>query len=132
MAEQAGAKQAEATILVAEDDADVAYLVRYSLEREGYAVRAVRDGREAEAAIAGDPPALAILDVMMPYRDGFDILARIRSHARWSQVPVIMLTARGLESDIVRALDAGANDYMVKPFQPEELRARVRRHLRRS
>lgn len=119
-------------ILVAEDDADIAYLVRYILEREGYAVEHVRNGRDAEAAIAGEPPLLAVLDVMMPYKDGFEILGRIRAHPGWKTVPVIMLTARGLESDIVRALDAGASDYMVKPFQPEELRARVRRLLRKG
>jgi DNA-binding response OmpR family regulator len=117
-------------ILVAEDDADIAYLVKYILEREGHKVVHVRDGRDAEAAIAGEPALLAVLDVMMPFKDGFEILGKIRAHPQWKSVPVIMLTARGLESDIVRALDAGASDYMVKPFQPEELRARVRRLLR--
>ena len=118
-------------ILVAEDNADIAYLVRYILEREGHTVVHVRNGRDAEAAIAGEPPLLAVLDVMMPFKDGLEILGKIRAHPQWKAVPVIMLTARGLESDIVRALDAGANDYMVKPFQPEELRARVRRLVRK-
>lgn len=122
----------EGKILLAEDDADIAYLVRYILEREGYTVMLARDGRDAEAQIAGDPPALAVLDVMMPFKDGFELLRLIRKHPAWAKVPVIMLTARTMESDIVRALDAGANDYMVKPFQPEELRARVRRLLRKA
>lgn len=119
-------------ILVAEDDGDVAYLVRYILEREGHTVVHVHNGREAEAAMTEAPPLLAVLDIMMPYKDGFEILDRIRAHPQWKAIPVIMLTARGLEADIVRALDAGASDYIVKPFQPEELRARVRRLVREA
>lgn len=121
-----------ATVLVVEDDEDVAFVVQFILEREGYAVRLARDGREARAAIEGAAPAAVLLDVMMPFVDGFELLTAIRSQAGWTQVPVIMLTAKSQESDIVRALDAGANDYVVKPFQPEELLARVRRLTRKA
>ncbi len=108
-------------------------MIRFMLEREGFVVEVANDGREAEARIAaGDPPALAVLDVMLPFMDGFQLLKKIRATAAWSAVPVIMLTAKSQEGDIVRALDAGASDYVVKPFQPEELLARVRRLVRKG
>lgn len=120
-------------ILVVEDDADISYVIRFMLEREGFAVEVAGDGRQAEARITtGDPPALAVLDVMLPFVDGFQLLRTIRATAGWSAVPVIMLTAKSQEGDIVRALDAGASDYVVKPFQPEELLARVRRLVRKG
>lgn len=120
-------------LLVVEDDADIAYVIRFMLEREGFAVDLAEDGRMAEARIAaGEPPALAVLDVMLPFVDGFQLLKKIRATEAWSAVPVIMLTAKSQEGDIVRALDAGASDYVVKPFQPEELLARVRRLVRKG
>lgn len=120
-------------LLVVEDDADISFVIKFMLEREGFAVEVANDGREAEARIAaGDPPALAVLDVMLPFMDGFQLLKKIRATAAWSAVPVIMLTAKSQEGDIVRALDAGASDYVVKPFQPEELLARVRRLVRKG
>lgn len=115
-------------ILVVEDDDNIAALLSFMLEREGYAVSVAADGEAAAHAIEHEPPpALVLLDAMLPYRDGMSLLAQIRRHATWKDVPVIMLTARTLERDIVGALDAGANDYVVKPFQPHELLARVRR-----
>jgi DNA-binding response OmpR family regulator len=119
-------------VLVAEDDADIAFIVSYMLEREKYTVQVARDGREVERALGGAPPALAILDIMMPFVDGLELLRKMRALPAWSKVPVIMLTAKSQEADIVRALDAGANDYVVKPFQPDELLARVRTLLRTS
>lgn len=116
------------TVLVAEDDGQIAYLLQFLLEREGYRVSLARDGQEAlRLADEITPPRLVILDVMMPYADGFEVLAHIRSKPDWRNTPVIMLTARSQEKDIVRALDAGASDYVVKPFLPEELKARIRR-----
>jgi len=117
-------------ILLVEDDQDIAYVVRFILEREKYRVVHVSNGRDALALLEGPAPLLTILDVMLPYVDGFQLLGHIRAHPAWSDVPVIMLTAKSQESDIVRALDAGANDYIVKPFKPEELLARVRRLVR--
>lgn len=118
------------TILVAEDDPEIAFVVKFMLERERYLVTLARDGREAEERLAREPPALVVLDIMLPFVDGLELLRKIRGQPAWSGVPVIMLTARSQEADIVRALDAGASDYVIKPFQPEELIARVRRLLR--
>ncbi len=118
------------SVLVAEDDGQIAYLLRFLLEREGYRVIHAPDGRESQRLIDEmRPPALVILDVMMPYADGFEVLAYIRAKPDWRSTPVIMLTARSQEKDIVRALDAGATDYVVKPFLPDELKARIRRLL---
>lgn len=118
-------------ILVVEDDEHIAYLLRFLLEREGYSISLARDGLEARQHIENSaPPSLAVLDVMLPYVDGFQLVSEIRAQPKWTRVPVLMLTAKSQESDIIRALDAGANDYITKPFQPNELRARVRRYLK--
>lgn len=114
--------------LVVEDDEQIAYLLRFILSREGFVVEVASDGRAAQALIATmPPPALVMLDVMLPFVDGYLLLSEIRARPEWNAVPVIMLTAKSQEKDIVRALDAGASDYMIKPFKPEELRARVKR-----
>ncbi|MHB8667388.1 MAG: response regulator transcription factor [Burkholderiales bacterium] len=117
-----------ATVLVVEDNDEISYLIQFLLEREGHGVELARDGREAEQKIAAmAPPGLVMLDVMLPYIDGFQLLSQIRRRKGWERIPVLMLTAKSQERDIVRALEAGANDYVVKPFQPNELLARVRR-----
>jgi DNA-binding response OmpR family regulator len=91
-------------------------------------VHQATDGRAAERLIAKlAPAAIVTLDVMLPRVDGYEVLRRIRSTPGWTRVPVIMLTARSQEKDIARGLEAGASDYLVKPFKPDELRARVRR-----
>ena len=114
--------------LVVEDDDHIAHLLRFMLEREGYEVLHAVDGREGVRLIeTGAVPAVALLDVMLPFVDGFELVRRLRAQAGWADVPVVMLTAKTQESDIVRALDAGANDYILKPFQPAELLARLRR-----
>lgn len=116
------------TVLLVEDDETISHLVQFMLERKGYRVEVARDGRVAEKTISTiSPPKLIVLDIMLPYVDGFQLLAQIRSRKEWSQVSVIMLTAKTQESEIVRALDAGATDYVVKPFRPNELLARIRR-----
>jgi DNA-binding response OmpR family regulator len=128
MAKAAGARR---TALVVEDDDQIVHILRFILEREGFEVSAALDGRTAEALIGKlAPPALVTLDIMLPHADGFELLARIRAKPGWEAVPVVLLTARSQEKDIVRALDAGANDYLVKPFKPDEFRARVRRTRR--
>lgn len=117
-----------ATVLVVEDNDEISYLVRFLLEREGFRVELARDGRAAEQMIATlAPPNLVILDVMLPFVDGFQLLGQIRGREDWKSIPVLMLTAKAQEGDIVRALETGANDYVVKPFQPNALIARVRR-----
>lgn len=120
-----------AQILVVEDDTNIAQLLEFMLEREGHATTLLADGEAAAQHIASAaPPDLVLLDAMLPYRDGLSLLATMRASAAWRQVPVLMLTARSLERDIVQALEAGASDYVVKPFQPQELLARVRRFVR--
>ena len=120
------------TILVVEDDDSIAMLLRFILEREGYLVVYAAEGRQAQKLIATmAPPNLVLLDIMLPYTSGFELLDFIRGRDAWKDSPVLMLTAKGTERDIARALDAGADDYIVKPFQPDEMKARIRRLLRR-
>lgn len=120
-----------ANVLVVEDNDDISYLIRFLLEREGWRVEIARDGNEAENLIAAmQPPGLIVLDVMLPYVDGFELLRQLRARKGWAKVPVLMLTAKSQEADIVRALEGGASDYVVKPFKPNELLARVKRLLK--
>lgn len=119
--------------LVVEDDDQISFLLKFILEREGFAVQLASDGKRAGELIASMPvPAVVTLDVMLPYADGFQLLDLIRSKDDWRAVPVLMLTSKSQEKEIVRALEAGAADYIVKPFQPDELRARVRRVVKRN
>ena len=118
------------SLLAVEDDDNIAYLLQFLLEREGYHVHLARNGNEAKRLIEDlPPPRLAILDIMVPYFDGFQLLQMIRTREDWDDTPIIMLTAKSQEGDIVRALDSGASDYIVKPFLPEELKARIRRWI---
>lgn len=106
-------------------------LIEFILKRDGYRVDRCDNGRTAQQRIIDGPvPDLVILDVMLPYVDGFELVNNIRIRPEWAIVPVLMLTSRGSERDISRALDSGATDYMVKPFQHEELKARLRRMRR--
>lgn len=118
------------TVFIVDDDDDIRLIIEYMLQREGYAVTSARDGKEAMELISNnDTPDLALFDVMMPYADGFELLKFARKQGSWDATPIIMLTAKSQESDIVRALDNGASDYVVKPFKPNELLARIRRQL---
>ena len=116
-------------ILVVEDEPKIAQLARDYLERGGFKVDLASDGASALAASRSTRPDLAVLDLGLPDRDGLDVLRAVR---RESNVPVIILTARGEESDRLVGLELGADDYMVKPFSPKELVARVRAVLRRT
>ena len=119
--------------LVVEDDDQISFLLRFILEREGFKVHVARDGKEAGQMIESlTPPAVVTLDVQLPYANGFQLLKQIRAKAAWNSTLVLMLTSKSQEKDIVGALDAGANDYVIKPFQPDELRARVRRLLKKE
>ena len=116
--------------LVVEDSEHVAYLLEYMLEREGFEVAVANNGRDAAGMVTEQaPPDIVLLDVMLPYKDGFEIVREIRASERWADTPVIMLSARSLEEDVVRALEAGANDYVMKPYNPRELLARIKRHI---
>lgn len=118
-------------VLIVEDDPHMSYLLGYLAEKERYVVERIADGRLAAQRIdAGDPPDLVLLDVMLPYTDGFELLERLRAMPAWKQVPVIILTSRAREQDAVRALGLGADDYLNKPFSPAELIARIRRRLK--
>jgi len=116
-------------ILVIDDDITVAEVVSRYLEREGFAVEVERDGRAGLERALAEPPDLVILDLMLPGIDGLEVCRRLRALA---PVPVIMLTARGHESDRIVGLELGADDYVAKPFSPRELVARVRAVLRRA
>jgi two-component system alkaline phosphatase synthesis response regulator PhoP len=122
----------DTSILVIEDDEHIGQILTFILQRQGYQTTLAADGLAARRAIIGSTgaPSLVLLDVMLPYIDGFELVRIIREREGWQDVPIVMLTAKHTEKDIVRALDAGANDYVVKPFQPNELLARVRRHLK--
>ncbi len=126
------ATPARRVVLLAEDDELIASVVKYRLEREGITVRHFSDGASAAAAAAGLKPTLAILDVKMPAMDGFEVLGRLREDRSLAGLPVMMLTSMGSEQDVVRGLELGADDYVVKPFSPVELMARVHRLLARA
>jgi DNA-binding response OmpR family regulator len=116
-------------ILVADDDADLLDLVAYALGQAGYLVVKAADGNAAVEKFGAEAPDLAVLDINMPGLSGFEVCSLIRAR---STVPIMMLTARGEEQDLVRALDLGADDYLGKPFSPRELLARVKALLRRA
>jgi DNA-binding response OmpR family regulator len=118
-------------VLVADDDPDIRSLVVLRLERSGYEVVAAGDGEEALATALERNPDLALLDVMMPKLDGYEVTERLRREEATRHLPVILLTARVQETDIARGLEAGADDYVKKPFSPTELRARVQAVLGR-
>jgi two-component system, OmpR family, phosphate regulon response regulator PhoB len=119
-------------ILVVEDEAALSLLLTYNLEAEGFAVERVERGDEAELMLIESPPDLVILDWMLPGVSGLEICRRMRAREATRTLPVIMLTARGDESERVRGLTIGADDYIVKPFSVPELMARVRALLRRA
>lgn len=124
--------ESSASALVAEDDDQMAEVLRFILEREGYSVQLAPDGRTAQRLIDSAPaPAIVLLDVMLPHVDGYELLARLRGSESWRGVPVIIVSARSQEPDIVRGLEAGADDYIAKPFKPDELRARIRRLVKK-
>jgi len=117
------------TILVVDDEANIRELARIYLEKEGFAVRSAANGRAALEEVRRSPPALVVLDLMLPEIDGWEVCRQIRAS---SSLPVIMLTARDEDIDKIVGLELGADDYMTKPFNPRELVARVRAILRRA
>jgi DNA-binding response OmpR family regulator len=119
------------TILVADDEEDLRELVSYRLSRSGYEVVEAVDGQEAFELATERTPDLMVLDVMMPRLDGYELTRRVREEDSLRSVPVILLTARSQESDVSRGFDVGADDYLKKPFNPDELVARVRAVLGR-
>ena len=118
-------------VLVIEDEAALLALLRYNLEKEGYTVDEATDGEQALLKVAEHLPDLILLDWMLPRLSGLEVCRQLRRDSDARNVPIIMLTARGEEADRVRGLDAGADDYIAKPFSPSELLARIRAVLRR-
>ncbi|HQR89792.1 MAG TPA: phosphate regulon transcriptional regulator PhoB, partial [Caulobacter sp.] len=118
-------------VLVVEDEDALATLLHYNLDKEGYQIAVAGDGEEALTMASERAPDLVILDWMLPKVSGIEVCRRLRGRAETRNVPIIMLTARGEESDRIRGLDTGADDYVVKPFSMVELTARVRAVLRR-
>ena len=127
-----GTDQSRPLVLVADDDHDILTLVSFRLERSGYQVIQARDGEEAVRLAVEREPDLAVLDVMMPKLDGYEATRQLRDHATTSKLPVILLTARVQEADVARGLEAGADDYVKKPFSPQELGQRVDAALGRA
>jgi DNA-binding response OmpR family regulator len=119
------------TILVADDEEDLRELVSYRLSRSGYEVVEAVDGQEALELATERTPDLMVLDVMMPRLDGYELTRRVREEDSLRSVPVILLTARSQETDVSRGFEVGADDYLKKPFNPDELVARVRAVLGR-
>jgi two-component system phosphate regulon response regulator PhoB len=119
-------------ILIVEDEAPQAEMLRYNLEKAGFRTVVAASGEEAVARADLEVPDLVVLDWMLPERSGIEVCRRLRSRAETKELPIIMLTARGEEGDRVLGLDAGADDYVVKPYSPREMVARVQALLRRS
>jgi two-component system phosphate regulon response regulator PhoB len=120
------------TVMIVEDEASLVTMLRYNLEKEGYAVTEASDGEEAVTVADETPPDAVILDWMLPRMSGIEVCRQLRRKPETRHVPIIMLTARSEETDKVRGLNVGADDYMTKPFSMPELVARVRALLRRA
>jgi DNA-binding response OmpR family regulator len=119
-------------VLVVDDDADIRELVTFKLEQAGYMVQAAADGQLGLDAALANPPDLILLDLMMPKLSGIEVCRLLREHAATADTPVILFTAKAQEADVQRGFSAGADDYIVKPFSPRELIARVQAVLARA
>ncbi|HNX90262.1 MAG TPA: response regulator transcription factor [Candidatus Omnitrophota bacterium] len=122
---------AKETVLIVEDDRNISKLVKYNLEKNGYTCAVLEDGDEVFRFLEKNKVQLIILDIMLPGKDGFEICRAIKQNERCSDIPVMMLTARGEEVDRIVGLELGAEDYIVKPFSPRELVLRVKAVLKR-
>lgn len=120
------------SVLIVEDEEDIRELVSYNLLKEGYQVTGVATGEEALRAVETKPPDLVLLDLMLPGVDGLTVCRKLKGNIRTASVPVVMLTAKGEEADIVKGLNMGADDYVTKPFSPRILIARLQAVLRRA
>ena len=119
-------------ILVVEDEADIRELLRYNLAQEGFTVEEAGDGAEALDRIGRRAPDLLLLDLMLPQMSGLEMCRRMRSNPETAKLPILVVTAKGAEVDRILGLEMGADDYVVKPFSPREVVARVKALLRRS
>jgi len=119
-------------ILVVDDEPDILELIRHNLLRSGFVVSTAESGEEALQKINRQPPQLVVLDLMLPGIDGLEVARRLKTHPRTAGLPIVMLTAKGEEKDVVAGLETGADDYVTKPFSPQILVARIRTVLRRN
>jgi two-component system phosphate regulon response regulator PhoB len=124
--------QTKERILVVDDEEDILELVSYNLTKEGYKIISATSGEDALRMVRSDVPDLIILDLMLPGVDGLDVCKALKNNTETDHIPIIMLTAKGDESDIVLGLELGADDYITKPFSPKVLRARIKAVLRRQ
>ena len=113
-------------ILIADDEPNIVTALEFLLERAGYEVRTARNGGEALAAIAQDPPDLVLLDIMMPVKSGYEVCKRIREEPEWGKVKVVMLSAKGRDAEVTKGLAMGADLYVTKPFSTRELLSQIR------
>jgi two-component system, OmpR family, alkaline phosphatase synthesis response regulator PhoP len=121
----------KATILIVDDEADIRELVRYNLQKEGYGVTAVENGEQALTEVRAQAPDVVVLDLMLPDLDGLEVCRIMKADPALSAIPILMLTAKGEESDVIVGLEMGADDYVIKPFSPRVLAARIKAVLRR-
>lgn len=116
------------TAIVVEDDEEIRFLIEFILQNQGYHVTLAKDGNSALALLDNvSPPNLVVMDIMLPFMDGLSLVKHLREKPAWKEVPVLMLTAKTQEEDVLEAVRAGANDYLTKPFEPMELIKRVQR-----
>ena len=116
-------------VLIADDEANIVISLEFLMRREGFEVETATDGEATLRAVAESPPDLVLLDVMLPKVDGFEICRRIRANLRWQKIKILMLTARGRDTEIAKGLGLGAEVYMTKPFSTQDLVAQVKRLL---
>jgi two-component system, OmpR family, alkaline phosphatase synthesis response regulator PhoP len=119
-------------VLIVDDEEDILELLRYNLSKDGYRVTGVTNGEDALRVAERDRPDAVILDLMLPSVDGYGVCERLKKNAETRDIPIVMLTAKGEEADIVKGLEKGADDYVTKPFSPRVLLARIKAVLRRS
>lgn len=122
---------ARAKILIVEDEEDIQELLKFNLTKEGYQTAVASTGEEGIRQATQNPPDLVLLDLMLPKVDGLEVCKRLRAHPRTAHIPIVMLTAKSEESDVVTGLEVGADDYITKPFSPRVVIARIRNILRR-
>lgn len=131
MAKTSAPSKTSNSVMIIDDDLLIGRLLTHWLMQRGFDVEIAKNGRQALDILERvDPPRLILLDIMMPFADGFEVLAQIRARAEWNDVPVIMLTSKSNETSVVRAFEAGADDYVTKPFKPAELMVRMNRLMK--
>ncbi len=131
MAKKSAPKKNSNSVMIIDDDLLIGRLLTHWLMQRGFDVEIAKNGRQALDILERvDPPRLILLDIMMPFADGFEVLEQIRARKEWSGVPIIMLTSKSNETSVVRAFEAGADDYVTKPFKPAELMVRMNRLMK--